>query len=227
MNIFFCNAFNLECNFKEKSSSSWTYVKSGKVCDVKNLVISSPNQQITSINGISGSNAIDNDVTALRVDGQTVNYFPRGLEKFFPNIEIMFVVDCKLKAITNQDLASFPQLKELRLSHNDIEELDDDLFAANKKLISISLSYNRIKFIGEVTFKPLKQLDFLFLNSNKCINKDAFFDVSKVNEIIDEVRKQCQSEIRMNDKIPNIANNLRVDFQTFFLLSMTFLYYLH
>jgi hypothetical protein len=63
--IFFCHAINLECEFREALASGWENVKSGKECRPKNLVITTPNQEITSINGIAGSDAINNDVRAI------------------------------------------------------------------------------------------------------------------------------------------------------------------
>jgi hypothetical protein len=196
LNVFFCHAFNLECEIKETSARSYfSTVRSGKECDVTNLVLTSPNQQITSVNGISGSNAIRNDVTGFYVQLQTMNYFPRGIEKFFPNIEAIYVQSCKLKAIKKEDLEKFTQLKELILHYNEIEELYDDLFVSNEKLLYIDLGHNKIKFIGEKTFESLKNLHILYLSSNQCINKYAAYSVNRVREIINEAKSSCQNEI--------------------------------
>jgi hypothetical protein len=158
--------------------------------------MTSPNQQITSINGVSGSSATRNDVTSFRALSQLINYFPRGLAKFFPKIEGIYVSSSKLKAITKQDLEQFPQLKEIWAHHLDIEKLDDDLFASNQKVLFIDFEQNKIKFIGEETFEPLKQLTGLYLNANQCINKGAENDVSKVREIINEAKISCRDETK-------------------------------
>jgi Leucine-rich repeat (LRR) protein len=191
LGIFFCHAINLECEFREALASGWENVKSGKECRAKNLVVTSPNQEITSINGIAGSDAINNDVTAFYIHAQTADYFPRGLEKFFPNIEVIYFNFCKLKVIKKQDLKVFPQLKEIYLQFNEIEKLNDDLFAANEKLLYVNLHSNKIDFIGTEIFEPLKQLKTLYLNRNQCIDKDAVNDVNKVKELINEAKVKC------------------------------------
>jgi Leucine-rich repeat (LRR) protein len=195
LRIFLCQSINLECTFGEVSTG-YREVKSGKECNVKNLVIISPNQQITSINGISGSDAIRNDVKIFNAQSQTINYFPRGLEKFFPNIGLIYVHSSKLKAIARQDLEPFSELKEIYLVNNDIEELEDDLFTANEQLLHVSLAGSKIKFIGEETFKPLQQLKSLWLYNNQCINKFADNDVNKVKEIINEAKISCRDETK-------------------------------
>jgi Leucine-rich repeat (LRR) protein len=196
IDIFPCHAFNVKCDFTETSAYSYNKIKSGKVCKVRNLVIKSPSQEITSINRIFGSSAIRNDVTVFRAYGQTMNYLPRDIEKFFPNIEAMLVQSCKLKEIKKQNLEAFPQLKNLYLASNDIEKLDDDLFVSNEKLLKIDLENNKIKFIGEETFKPLKNLNTLWLHNNQCISKEAVNDVNKFKELINEVKSLCRDETK-------------------------------
>jgi hypothetical protein len=170
-------------------------VKSGKECRIRhgftNLVITSPNEEITSINGNSGSDAIRNDVKAFFASSHVIYYFPRGLEKFFPNIKVIYINNCQLKTITKQNLEPFSQLTKLYLQFNEIEELEDDLFAANEKLLYINLHSNKIKFIGDPTFEPLKHLNTLYLHNNPCINKDAENDANEAQEVINETKIKC------------------------------------
>jgi Leucine-rich repeat (LRR) protein len=177
---------------------------------LKNLVITSPNEEITSVNGEPMIFALNTIVKILNLDKEIVEYFPKGLEKFVPNIEELSMTDVQLKEIAKSDLQLFPMLKILFLDYNNIEELDENLFERNKELIHLYLDHNRIKFIHGNTFAPLKKLETLYLGSNKCIAKNVY-KKKEVKEIIKEIKINCVDGTKL-EILKNAGNQVSKPF---------------
>jgi hypothetical protein len=66
---------------------SWGYDVSGNDCEVKELVTTEPNQTITSINGQTETYYHTQNIKGMRFEFQTMIFMPKGLEKFFSQIE--------------------------------------------------------------------------------------------------------------------------------------------
>ncbi|KAG5669993.1 hypothetical protein PVAND_000281 [Polypedilum vanderplanki] len=92
----------------------------------------------------------------LLFERQKTEYLPQGLNKFFPNVNNLVVMESELKHLTKHDLKNFPKLKNIFIARNNIESKD-----------------NNIKHIGRDIFKPLKQLESVNLEGNICINENA------------------------------------------------------
>lgn len=52
-----------------------------------------------------------------------------------------------------------PRLHHLNLSHNFLEEFDDDTFSKNEELVSLDISFNKFEEFSELTFKGLGVLE--------------------------------------------------------------------
>lgn len=143
------SCINLQCTF---DTTSWAFANGGR-CVVQNLVINSPNQIVTSIN--SDTNFYDNSIKMIYIHGQTVHYIPKGLAKFFPDIQGIEIMNSGLKSIEKSDLQPFTNLQDLHLGSNLLETLDDDLFEFTPKVSCIILGDNKINSIGENLFDPL------------------------------------------------------------------------
>lgn len=94
-------SFLLDCEFGHESDL-------GYACRAQNenLVTSKENREITKVQGqhIWGEN---DEVLFFYAYQKKVNYFPRGITKFFKNIENILINDGKLKEITKEDLKEF------------------------------------------------------------------------------------------------------------------------
>jgi Leucine-rich repeat (LRR) protein len=177
----------MNCAFE--NVTTWNI--NGFRCFVTNFEITSFNKTITTINHEFRSIAAKENVTILIFSSQTVKFFPKGINKFFPNINRLDVDNCQLKKINKTDLEVFPELRELTLADNNIEVLEDDLFSENRELYYIWLSNNKIKFVGENTFASLKHLETLYLEHNLCISDKAWTSKSHVTNVIRHTKKQC------------------------------------
>lgn len=111
--VEFSYGVDFKCTFQ--SPSGWNHV-TGRACRFSNLVVTAPNQVITSVNGQGGSYHHSQNVKAIEIASQTTNFVPQGLEKLFLQVEGVEIINSKLKEILKRDLSPFPLLKELWLS---------------------------------------------------------------------------------------------------------------
>lgn len=178
------NGFNLECTF---GNNGWQDV-AGKDCIVRNLVIVKANQLVTSVNG--KSTVHDADTKVMKIHLQAVHFIPRGLSKFFPNLEVLYLAYSQLKSIERVDLKQFTKLKQLHLIANDLEILDADLFESNPELRIISFFHNKLKFIDATLLTPLKKLERADFMVNKCLNSFAA-GPNAIAALITELKIKC------------------------------------
>jgi hypothetical protein len=161
----------MKCTIKGMSDS-WIGVF-GNYCKAQDLVITEPNQTITSINGQTESYYHSQNIKSLYFDGQTVNFMPKGLEKLFSQIEQIVIYNSSLKEIKKEDLAPFPMLRTLLTWSNDLETLSSNLFEANPELTHLKMNQEKLKFVGENILSPLNKLIRADFSSNPCISMYA------------------------------------------------------
>ena len=181
--INFVTAFNLEVNFVDRKG--WqTFLK--KRCYLINLHITSDDQEVTSVNG--RSKALDCD--GLVISEQTVHFLPKGLVNFFPQVTSIDASYSHLKKITKNDLKPFKDLNDLWLSHNDLQELDGDLFEFNPKLKYFDVKSNEnLKSIGTALFRGLHLHQAFFRNCG-CIDSD-FAPIDDMKSVTRELESKC------------------------------------
>ena len=143
-------------------------------CTVRNLKVKHPNVTVTSISGTLSSVIDYNNITTFKVDSSPhLEFFPIGIEKFFPNIEEIEITDTGLKVLTQNDLKRFPKLKTLVAKENQLEHLDTNLFEFNDIIEEIDLSGNKLKHLPANSLRYLKNLKKLDLTDNICVNATA------------------------------------------------------
>ncbi|KAG5666645.1 hypothetical protein PVAND_014661 [Polypedilum vanderplanki] len=153
----------IDCNFQ--ISSGWHIFDDLYTCEVTSISsnIIEPNTLITGISGNHLDGKMNQNVEAVRFKELTVNYFPVGLQKFFPNLIAISILSSHLKEIKQSDLFPFPQLKYLNLYDNDLRIIRNNLFEFTEHLEVIGLHYNDIKDVDLKTFDKLKKLKYLWL----------------------------------------------------------------
>ncbi|CAG9797210.1 unnamed protein product [Chironomus riparius] len=212
--IVFCSIFCLsipadfECDFK--LANFWV-VGQKYSCEVMN------NPQISTvesalIRNIIGdhedSKSID-DVTFFRADNKGIEYFPRGLEKFFINLQGIVIGVNKLKEIRSSDLKPFPNLTYLNLGENLIQVLEDGVFDYNPELEVLAFWGDKIIHIGEHVFSNLQKLTSLGLGNNVCIVLIAEQNTTAVQNIINKARIQCKNYVflKLDGKIKGLESD--------------------
>ncbi|KAG5669994.1 hypothetical protein PVAND_000282 [Polypedilum vanderplanki] len=161
-------SFKLECYYYYHLARKNTYK-----CEALELTITEPNQIVSEVVGNQEPGRETEDVVMLLFERQKTEYLPQGLNKFFPNVNNLVVMESELKHLTKHDLKNFPKLKNIFIARNNIESLPNDLFEYTPEIKSKFLKDNNIKHIGRDIFKPLKQLESVNLEGNICINENA------------------------------------------------------
>lgn len=176
----------MHCDF---ATEYWPY-KAGKICETASLDIAHPNQVVTSINGQHGSFYHNQKVEKLHINSRGLQFMPKGIDKFFPDLEAIWIENSELKTIDQEDLKSFGNLKEVYMVNNKIEKLDSDLFQFNPELRAVQFNANKIKTIGRNILTPLTKLDQADFTNNECINKSAY-EKKDFPELLAEMESKC------------------------------------
>lgn len=183
---FNVDGFNLVC-----VDDNWNWEgEPSRECRVKYLKIDSQNENITSVDGEIEYQGDHQNTTTLFIDSQIVHFLPRRIEKFFPELKEIVIINSKLKSINKSDLKHFMRLNSLDLSGNGIESLDGDLFEFNPEIGYVNFSGNQIKFVGENIFNSLLKLKHANFLENICIN-DVAKSKTEISILTEKIGKRC------------------------------------
>ncbi|CAO1407450.1 unnamed protein product [Diamesa serratosioi] len=182
------------------------------------LQVNNNNVTITSIY------KTQNDVNEKSVDvfyilqNMEIEYLPKGLQQYFPKLKIYEVVSSSLKNIRKQDFINMTTLTALRLSHNQIEFVPEDVFTTLWNLESLDLKNNKIKAINDKTFTKLTNLKVIKLNynnletitSNLFLNNINLIEINLSYNILKIIGFQCFVHLRYLEEL-YLNNNLCID----------------
>lgn len=227
---------SLDCNFKNITFSpfyagqySCELQKTSEV--VYQLTI------ITRINGDHWSNKSANQVNGFRAQNMKFFYFPINLHKHFETINIIHVIKCGLKEISQNDISGFDQLFELNLSGNKLTILKSNLFVLNMKLRVLNVRNNKIVCPFQEVLNHLSELSDLDLRDNSCPLQTSFSqDKETTKNIIkflpiqnvpgNKQIKNLTEEIKqLNESIKNISSNFEILKNDMDIIRNTTMYY--
>jgi len=102
----------------------------------------------------------DNDVKCIHFSICNITNVPQGLTKQFPNLEILKIYGSggNLKNVSRSDLIEYNNLKEIKLSSNNIEFLPGDLFEGFENLERIFLHNNNLQIVEPNILDGLENL---------------------------------------------------------------------
>lgn len=143
-------------------------------CDTNSLDVKNRNESVTSVSGLL-SGVVDYDnIKIFKVEASPLlEFFPSGLEKFFPNLEKLVIRQTGLRELSQDDLKNFPKLKSLDVSENQLEKLNGSTFQFNEKIEELNLSGNKLTSLGSDFLKHLKNVTKIDMSGNSCINQTA------------------------------------------------------
>lgn len=181
-------------------------------CVVQNNLLLARGEKITAVTGQHQAGKSHADVKGFATEGKIVNFVPKDIEKFFPNIIALTFANANINEIHEDDFKPFPKLRAVFMMNNQVRELERNLFRNNPSMGEIKLNNNKIEHV-ENAFDNLPQLTFLFLNENICINAEAW-STEKVVNLVKQVREKCSSnnvetcEVR-NQRLESAIENLK------------------
>jgi len=207
------SSVDIRCNY---FNNDFEYSILGKIyrCFPQNElnIISPETAVVESITGFHQSFKDNDQVIGFHSNGKNVQYIPKNLDKFFKNIKNIDIVYGRVKEIHQSDLKPFPKLVYCGFMDNDIEIIENDLFDYNPDLELVSFWNNKIFIIGSTAFDKLPKLNWLYLDSNRCINMRSEGVTSLTKYIIRHAKHKC--------KDPEISTNYKTDDQDFENLEM-------
>jgi len=134
---------------------------------------------------------------------KTMQFFPKGLDKFFKNIKRIYIHSCQLKEIHQSDLKGFPNLVYFELKYNEIEVIEAGLFDFNPNLESIRFYLeSKIIHIDPNVFDHLNKLSNLWFSSAPCFGEH----IDVIKEIINRVKSNCSNAefLSLDSQIKNL-----------------------
>lgn len=179
--------FELECRFELLIDDYW--------CHAENVEIETPNIKLIGIKGDHINNLLAKNVTGINVCNQTMEFLPKNVANFLPNLKKITIESSKLKKIVSQHfdglkkveelilkgnkltdinyaLDGLTDLKVLDLSHNSIFNLTESSFEKFTKLITINLSHNRLTNLALETISTKNVIEKFVLSHNQLVSID-------------------------------------------------------
>lgn len=210
------SSIEINCNFQKLTKtddSKRTYstladseAKHVYSCEVDELETTEHENYITEVSGHHSDDMTNENVTHFKVADQKVEFFPGGLEKFFPNLETVTIKRSAMRFIFKADLVGLSRLKFLALGDNKIESLGPGLFEGNPLLEEIHFENNKLSKISEDLLDALEAFPkVIHFFNNECIKEDLKTPDAKTFK--DFLKKSC--EMSKNDVIENNAMQVK------------------
>ncbi|KAL7011196.1 hypothetical protein ACKWTF_014149 [Chironomus riparius] len=184
------------CQFVQQNYRSFNNIHTCKVREDLNVHHKNVELEI-------GSHEIYVNIPGFSIMNKIIFYLPKGIVKFFPNLEMLEVIQSGLKEISSTDLEPFRILKYLDLSGNNIATLEGKLFQFNSKLEVLLLNDNEISTVDQLTFYGLYNLKFLGIQRNHCFS-EMTKDASAVQNMINVIKFSCSKD--NNQQSINLEN---------------------
>ena len=178
-------------------------------CSPVNYAFDGTNQMIKNVIGDHEIDKTNNEVNVFSLSEENIKVLPSGLNKQFPNLEVVSVVSCSLDAISEytfqgllklrkidlfiNNIKILPQrafddlhdLEDLQLGQNQIEHLKPDIFDKLASLKIISLNSNRVTFLEHTLFENNVDVENIFFDNNKiqCLDVSLFEKLIKLKTV--------------------------------------------
>jgi Leucine-rich repeat (LRR) protein len=175
-------------------------------CTITSASIKEPNTKITAFDGIHEPGKSNKDVEDVWFHDTVVEYFPRGLEIIFPNLNKLNIINCGLKTISQDDLRGLENLTVLSFIRNQLKSLPSNLLAKMRNLKRINFRDNKLESINSKLFKPIMNNGLTYVEFRNNTNINAFYDpensgsVASLEELIGIIVTKCEQQIEKNPR---------------------------
>jgi Leucine-rich repeat (LRR) protein len=203
--LFFglCNGIILECEY---NTTDWNHLGNVYYCYAKVGQLNT-GHAVTGVSGNHASGKTNDDVKAIYIVNQPLDFIPRDVNKYFKNIQGLLMRETKVKFISKFDLQQFPELRSFYINGNPIEAVDGDLFSFTKKLSYVDLGSNKITSVGANLFSDLKDLRALYFYGNSCLSGYAHDNPTAALELSKRIVQACP--LLTAEMVERTVNNLQ------------------
>lgn len=177
----------IQCEYYNETYASFgTFYK----CNCTVITMDNPTI-VTEISGNHLAGKSNKDVKAFVVGfHKNVTTIPKGIEKFFENLEQFTWYSGNISTIDANIFKPFPNLLRINLGDNKLVTLAGDLFQYTRKLQEVCFGENLLEHVGHDILTGLTDLRYAGFNSNPCI--DVWADKpQKIQELIHQLAIKC------------------------------------
>lgn len=128
---------------------------------------------VTEVSQNHNSGRSNRHVTSVLITNQNIGFVPRGIGKFFPNLESLHMSNTGVEDISYYDIESLPMLRQLDLFSNRIQVVQTDLFWYNPRIQHVSFDSNPIRSVSASVFDFRYDLVTLNFPTTSCIHAAA------------------------------------------------------
>lgn len=173
-----------KCKYHTDYGMSPSYPFVPYKCEVMELGTASGEEEIKSFTGAHEEGKSNEDVTWLSFFELRIKRIPKNLHQVFPNLRHLRITQCDIEELTREDLKGLENLEDLDVYgyHHKITSLPDDLFADMKKLRDVTIFASHLEQLSSKILLPIKStLEFAsFYNQMKYPNTyQDWFDKRK------------------------------------------------
>ncbi|CAM1302015.1 LGR4 (predicted) [Pycnogonum litorale] len=124
-----------------------------------------------------------NGIEKLEIDRSKLSSIPNDMCSNIPRLISLVIKSSQLESVPN--LTSCLRLVKLDLSYGHLQNIGDNHFGNQRKIVAIHLSNNRISAINMNTFRGLENLQLLDLEKNniKFIHPEAFIPTPRLIDL--------------------------------------------
>lgn len=189
------DALKIDCEFKYHQTVFDRYY----ACVVSNLHTSFNNRTITAVNGKHLIGKSNEDVEMFFSKKENCPYLPLNLYKFFPNLEVFYVMNSNVQHLITGDIDGLDKLKIFDVSYNPVDQIGEDFFKGHENLEKISFYESHLKKVTRGAFDGLENLRGLYFDFNACIDDRTEHNFE---EFIENLYDKCQGkDYKLKEKI--------------------------
>lgn len=115
----------------------------------------------------------NNDVEQVFIHGKELTFIPNGFGDLYPNLDLFFIGQSKLKHVTRKNFEDMNKVTNLFLGFNELEYLPEDSFWNLVNLEQFFVDNNKIKSLHRNLFINMPKLQQVFAFSNRIEHLDA------------------------------------------------------
>ncbi|KAG5684223.1 hypothetical protein PVAND_013461 [Polypedilum vanderplanki] len=143
----------------------------------------------------------------LDLSGNELEILDEDVFAKLKNLKTLRIGNNKFHSIHHNLFKNLRNLVNVSISNQHIEKIPEKLFNTNLKLQNIWMNSNKIKSISPNMFAKLKDLEYIDIRDNKCI--DTYYDATKFRTMKEEILEKCGAGYKLNKgvKVENVTTS--------------------
>jgi hypothetical protein len=162
-------------------------------CEADNFKTSLSERSLSKIEGTHSEGKRNDEVRRLYMKEQDCVLLPLNLDKYFKNLEILYVKRSNVRYLVDGDLNGLNKLRTFDISYNPIDHLGSNFFKGHESIETISFFECNLKFVDPQALTHLTKLTEAYFDNNLCTNYRCTHE-SCIKEVKFVVSEQCQSK---------------------------------